>query len=76
MEELVADLRTVTDEPVAVGFGVSSAEHAKQIVKWGADGVIVGSALVRALGEASSEEEGLKAFEEKAKEIRRGACKD
>ena len=50
VEELVADLRTVTDEPVAVGFGVSSAEHAKQIVKWGADGVIVGSALVRALG--------------------------
>ena len=33
-------------------------------------------ALVEALGEASSEEEGLKAFEEKAKEIRRGACKD
>jgi tryptophan synthase alpha chain len=76
VEELVADLRKVTDEPIAVGFGVSNAGHAKQIVNWGADGVIVGSALVRALGEAASEEEGLKAFEEKAKEIRSGACRD
>jgi len=76
VEELVADLRTVTDEPIAVGFGVSNAGHAKQIVEWGADGVIVGSALVRALGEAGSEAEGLKAFEEKAKEIRSGATRD
>jgi tryptophan synthase alpha chain len=47
VEELVQELRKVTDEPIAVGFGVSNAEHAKQIVKWGADGVIVGSARVR-----------------------------
>ena len=58
------------DKPVAVGFGVSGPEQAKQIMEWGADGVIVGSALVRALGEAKTTEEGLKNMEKLAREIR------
>ena len=58
------------DKPVAVGFGVSGPEQAKQIMQWGADGVIVGSALVRALGEAKSTEEGLASMEKLAREIR------
>ena len=39
---------------VSVGFGVSRPEHAKQIVDWGAEGVICGSALVKALGESGT----------------------
>ena len=54
VEELVAKLKTVTDKPVCVGFGISKEEQAQQVVRWGADGVIVGSALVKALGEAAS----------------------
>jgi hypothetical protein len=54
VEGLVQTLHDVTDKPVAVGFGVSKPEHVQQIVQWGAEGVIVGSALVRALGEAPS----------------------
>jgi tryptophan synthase alpha chain len=36
--------------PVGVGFGVSRPAHVKSLVKAGADGVIVASALVDALG--------------------------
>ena len=36
--------------PVAVGFGVSRPAHVRAMVRAGADGVIVASALVDALG--------------------------
>jgi tryptophan synthase alpha chain len=44
----VAALRTSCTVPVAVGFGVSTAEHAGAVARV-ADGVIVGSALIDAL---------------------------
>jgi tryptophan synthase alpha chain len=37
--------------PVAVGFGISEPAHATAAVEAGADGVIIGSRLVRAAGE-------------------------
>jgi len=43
-----------TDVPVAVGFGISTPEQASATADAGADGVIVGSRLVRAAGEASN----------------------
>lgn len=39
-------LKTNDILPVLVGFGISQPEHAKTIVKAGADGVIIGSAIV------------------------------
>ena len=47
---LVHDVKAVSPVPVAVGFGVSKAAHVRAIAKAGADGVIVASALVDALG--------------------------
>jgi len=47
-EDLVARTREVSDVPVCLGLGVSTGEQAAQIGSY-ADGVIVGSALVRAL---------------------------
>jgi tryptophan synthase alpha chain len=44
----VADFKRHTDLPVAVGFGVKTAEHARAIAE-GADAVVVGSALVEAV---------------------------
>ena len=49
-ETLVARCRTAGAERVAVGLGVSKAEHAREVGRY-ADGVIVGSALLRALGD-------------------------
>lgn len=47
-KDLVARVREVTDLPVCVGLGVSTPEQAHEIAQY-ADGVIVGSALIRAL---------------------------
>jgi tryptophan synthase alpha chain len=70
VEGLIQSLHEVTDKSIAVGFGVSKPEHARQIVEWGAEGVICGSALVRALGEAATPAEGLDAMERLAKSLR------
>ena len=47
---LVRDVKAASPVPVAVGFGVSRPAHVRAIAKAGADGVIVASALVDALG--------------------------
>jgi len=47
---LVRDVRAVSPVPVAVGFGVSKPAHVRALAKAGADGVVVASALVDALG--------------------------
>ncbi|CAJ1504136.1 tryptophan synthase subunit alpha [[Mycobacterium] burgundiense] len=48
--ELVARIKTISDIPIGIGLGVRSREQAAEIGSY-ADGVIVGSALVSALGQ-------------------------
>ncbi len=50
--EIVARAKANTDAPVALGFGISTPEHALQAAQAGADGVIVGTRLVRAAAES------------------------
>jgi tryptophan synthase alpha chain len=50
--EVVARAKASTDMPVALGFGISTPEQAREAAEAGADGVIVGTRLVRAAGEA------------------------
>jgi tryptophan synthase alpha chain len=47
---LVRDVKAGSPIPIGVGFGVSRPAHVKALAKAGADGVIVASALVDALG--------------------------
>jgi tryptophan synthase alpha chain len=54
VDELVARVRRHTDRAVCVGIGVSNAEQAATVARF-ADGVIVGTALVRRLGEQGVE---------------------
>ena len=56
---LVAAARADSPVPVAVGFGVSRPEHVRMLVEAGADGVIVASALVDALGDDGKNVEAL-----------------
>ncbi|PAN44534.1 hypothetical protein PAHAL_9G051200 [Panicum hallii] len=70
VESLIQEVKQVTDKPVAVGFGISTPEHVKQVAEWGADGVIIGSAMVRQLGEAASPKQGLKRLEKYARSMK------
>ncbi|BAZ10747.1 tryptophan synthase alpha chain [Calothrix sp. NIES-4071] len=69
VQNLLQDMRSVTDKPIGVGFGISDAEQARQVSDWGADAVIVGSAFVKklALGTPS---EGLQALEKLCRELK------
>ena len=48
--EVVARAKASTEVPVALGFGIGTPEQAPQAAEAGADGVIVGTRLVRAAG--------------------------
>ncbi len=51
VKDAVQKIKGVSDKPVAVGFGISTPDQAAQVALWGADGVIVGSALVKVIEE-------------------------
>ncbi|MEB3295405.1 MAG: tryptophan synthase subunit alpha [Synechococcales bacterium] len=63
VKELLHEMRIMTDKPIGVGFGISQPEHAQQVMEWGADAAIVGSAFVKRLAEGTPKE-GLQAVEE------------
>jgi len=67
------------DVPKAVGFGIKTGEHAERIVGSGADGVIVGSALVDIVAEGYENgdpaEEIAGRLEALARELKQGALR-
>jgi tryptophan synthase alpha chain len=69
--QLVARVRTVTNLPISVGLGVSTREQAKSLAAY-ADGVIVGSAFIKLLLDAKTEQEGLDAISHLAIELALG----
>lgn len=55
----IARAKASTRVPVAIGFGISTPEQAAQAAAAGADGVIVGTRLVRAAGESDDPAEAV-----------------
>jgi len=51
-EQLVNRVRLVSDLPVAVGFGISKAEHVAEVWRY-ADAAVVGSAIVKMIEDKS-----------------------
>ena len=51
VEGLIAKLKKLTGVPVCVGFGISKPEHAAAVAAAGADGVIIGSKIVKIIEE-------------------------
>ncbi len=62
MAEILARAKAATDVPVALGFGISTPEQAREAAEAGADGVIVGTRLVRAAAEADHPAEAVGAL--------------
>ncbi len=50
LPERVAEIRKTTDLPIAVGFGISTPEHVREVAR-DADAVVVGSAIVKRIAE-------------------------
>jgi len=72
IDDIEADLkriRKISSLPVVVGFGISLPEQARQIGRL-ADGVVIGSALVRLIAENSGKAELLKIVSSYAREIK------
>jgi len=55
VENLITKLKNISTNPIAVGFGISSPQHVQKVKKWGADGVIVGSAFVKRIYESEQQ---------------------
>ena len=53
VQTLVKQLKESSASPVAVGFGISGPKQLHQVRSWGANGAIVGSALVKRISNAS-----------------------
>lgn len=71
--ELVERTRAVTSLPICVGLGVSTGRQAAEIAQF-ADGVIVGSAFVRALLDAPTPAEGVDRVRALATDLRSGVA--
>ena len=50
IEEMIKQVKEITDIPCAIGFGISTTDQAKTMASL-ADGVIVGSAIVKLVGD-------------------------
>lgn len=58
LSRLLTRMRQASPVPVVAGFGISSAKMARTVGKY-ADGIVVGSALVRKMAEAADPESGI-----------------
>jgi tryptophan synthase alpha chain len=61
-EEVIARAKARTEVPVALGFGIGTPERAAEAAAAGADGVIVGTRMVRAVGSGEDVEALVRQF--------------
>lgn len=59
IKTVLQDIKAATDTPVAVGFGVSGSSHIKALKELGADGAIVGSAIIKVIQEHKNSEDDI-----------------
>ena len=68
LPDFLGRVKSRTDVPLAVGFGVSSPKHAAEVARY-ADGVIIGSRLISMVGEAENIDAACAAVEKFLQEV-------
>ncbi len=62
VKESLTAIRTTTTLPVCVGFGIKTPEDVKNMAMTGADGVVVGSSIVKLIGESGGDVASVSAY--------------
>ncbi len=74
---LIRRIKSFSKVPVAVGFGVSRPQHVREILAWGADGVVVGSSLIECMAKnLHSPHRMLKYLEDFVSQLKRATVKN
>jgi len=73
VENLIGQLKEISSNPVAIGFGISSPDHIIKVRKWGADGVIIGSAFVKRISNSNNDSQIVNEVGEFCSEMRSAA---
>ena len=53
LKKKIKEIKSFTNKPVVVGFGISNLKQIKEVISYGADGVVIGSALIKIFKEAN-----------------------
>lgn len=70
-DEFTSEIRKSATIPACVGFGISNAEHVRNMCRY-FDGVIVGSAIVRAIASGDTKDESIKNLKAKIRDLKSG----
>ncbi|MCD8391227.1 MAG: tryptophan synthase subunit alpha [Firmicutes bacterium] len=70
-EEFFDEIKRSASIPACVGFGISNGEQVKALTEY-CDGAIVGSAIVRAIAGADTDEKRVDALREKIRDLKSG----
>ena len=68
-DEMFEKLNKISDIPKCLGFGISKPEHVKNL-KGYADGLIVGSAIVKSIADGETIDEKIKNAAAKTRELK------
>ena len=71
LRKFIKFIKSITDKTVYCGFGIRTPDDAKKIIKMGADGVIVGSAIAEFYQDSSNLEQTFKKIEELVRNIKK-----
>ncbi|MCA9471002.1 MAG: tryptophan synthase subunit alpha [Nitrospirales bacterium] len=74
VQENVQKIQKASKQPVAVGFGISTPEHVQEVSRF-ADGVIIGSALVRHIGTYQDRPDSLEKIRQFVSELKHNTCR-